>query len=133
VPAPQLVGHIALCDGQGGTVEAHSTSTGVIRHQVSGRRWDFGVLVPGIRYFMADRAEGVVQPTNVLRLTDPMMRGARVRAVQQALAGLGLMPGDIDDIYGPQTQAAVRQFQAAHGLVADGEVGEVTWQALGLG
>jgi peptidoglycan hydrolase-like protein with peptidoglycan-binding domain len=74
----------------------------------------------------------VVQPTNVLRLTEPMMGGARVRKVQQALAGLGLLPGEIDAVYGPQTQDAVRLFQAAHGLVADGEVGDATWRALGL-
>jgi peptidoglycan hydrolase-like protein with peptidoglycan-binding domain len=34
--------------------------------------------------------------------------------------------------HGTQTQDAVRLFQAAHGLVADGEVGDLTWRALGL-
>jgi N-acetylmuramoyl-L-alanine amidase len=133
LPTSQLVGHIAFSDGHGGTVEAHSTNTGVIQHRVSNRRWDFGVLVPGVRYFMADQPIEVVQPTNVLRLTDPMMRGPRVREVQERLVALGFFPGEIDDVYGPQTQSAVMLFQAAHGLVADGEVGDLTWRALGLG
>jgi N-acetylmuramoyl-L-alanine amidase len=130
VPTSQLVGHIAFCDGDGGTVEAHSRNTGVIRHRVSNRRWDLGVLVPGIRYFMMEEPVEVVQPANLLRLTDPMMRGPRVRAVQEALARRGLLPGEVDSVYGPQTQSAVAQFQAAHGLVADGEVGDLTWRAL---
>lgn len=130
VPTSQLVGHIAFCDGRGGTVEAHSSNTGVIQHRVTNRRWDFGVLVPGIRYFMADEPVEVVLPSNVLRLTDPMMRGPRVRAVQEALARRGFLPGEIDAVYGPQTESAVLQFQVAHGLVADGEVGDLTWRAL---
>jgi N-acetylmuramoyl-L-alanine amidase len=133
VPTSQLVGHIAFCDGRGGTVEAHSRNTGVSQHRVSNRRWDFGVLVPGIRYFMAEEPVEVVLPADVLRLTDPMMRGPRVRAVQEALARRGFLPGEVDAVYGPQTQSAVAQFQVEHGLVADGEVGDLTWRALDIG
>ena len=61
-----------------------------------------------------------------------MMRGPRVREVQQALTRRGFLPGDADGVYGPQTQDAVRLLQSAHGLVPDGEVGDSTWRALGL-
>lgn len=132
LPTTELVGHIAFSDGHGGTVEAHSSSTGVIRHRVSNRRWDLGVLIPGIRYFMAEEPVEVVLPSNLLRLTDPMMRGPRVRAVQEALARGGLLPGEVDGVFGPQTQSALVQFQVAHGLVADGEVGERTLLALDI-
>jgi hypothetical protein len=36
----------------------------------------------------------------------------------------------IDGGYGPQTMAAVENFQLAHALVADGEIGPQTWNAL---
>ena len=39
--------------------------------------------------------------------------------------------GDIDGIFGPQTQAALQAFQTARGLDATGTMDEATWQALG--
>ena len=133
VPRSNRAGHIAISDGNGGTVEAHSTNTGVIQNRVSGRRWDWGVLVPGVRYLMTDEPVEVVQPVRILRLTDPMMRGPRVLAIQERLASLGYFPGDIDGVYGPQTESSVSGFQIGHGLIPDGEVGDLTWRALELG
>lgn len=59
-----------------------------------------------------------------------------VRAVQAALNARGCGPVDVDGVYGPQTEAAVRHFQSrffdAKGLplAVDGQVGPVTWAAL---
>ena len=43
-------GHIAVSDGLGGTVEAHSARRGVCEDTARGRLWTTGVLVPGIDY-----------------------------------------------------------------------------------
>lgn len=55
--------------------------------------------------------------------------GEGVRAVQQALAGLGYDVG-VDGNFGAQTAAAVVAFQTASGLEPDGVVGPATHVAL---
>ena len=51
-------------------------------------------------------------------------RGSDVKEVQRKL-GIG-----IDGKFGTDTETAVKQFQAAHGLAVDGVVGEHTWPLL---
>ena len=50
--------------------------------------------------------------------------------LQHALAHLGYSPGTIDGQYGPSTTQAVKSFQTAHGLTADGVAGPKTIAAL---
>lgn len=126
------MGHIVISDGRGGTVEAHSSRTGVICHTLDDRRWDLGILVPGIRY---EENGGEVNPTPpavIYRLADPMMRGEKIREIQQKLKSQGFDPGSADGIFGPRTFTAVLNFQKFQGLVPDGEVGRQTAKALGV-
>ena len=69
------------------------------------------------------------QPTflPVLRHGD---RGTEVSFLQTQLNELGYLDGDIDGIFGLQTEAALKRFQEENGLEADGEVGTSTWQSL---
>lgn len=131
-PRQGEIGHIVFSDGKGGTVEAHSTLRGVIADTLSGRRWDAGILVPGIRYLRSDVPPTVQPAAHVLRLTDPLTRGDAVLALQKRLKALGLAVGKSDGIFGPQTAHAVRLFQASKGLVPDGEAGPTTLRALDL-
>lgn len=62
-----------------------------------------------------------------LRLTTPRMTGPSVVWLQQRLG----IPAD--GTFGSGTDAAVRHYQSAHGLTADGIVGRNTWAALGVG
>jgi peptidoglycan hydrolase-like protein with peptidoglycan-binding domain len=50
--------------------------------------------------------------------------------VQSALSKLGYDPGKIDGLDGPNTQKAVRAFQASASIGIDGIVGRETRQAL---
>jgi hypothetical protein len=55
-----------------------------------------------------------------------------VRAEQQALKDKGFDPGPVDGVDGPQTRAALRQFQDKQNLKEDGRLGPQTRDALGL-
>ena len=59
-------------------------------------------------------------------------RGDRGPAVERLHDLLGIAgPGDAGyGLFGPKTDAAVREYQAAHGLEVDGRVGRQTWTAL---
>ena len=113
-------------------MEAHSTNRGVIRDTLDGRRWDMGVLVPGIDYSRDPEPRKVAAPAVLYRLTSPRMKGPAIRQIQEALRARGLDPGEPDGIFGGQTFAAVRAFQLTHGLVPDGEVGAQTAAALAV-
>jgi peptidoglycan hydrolase-like protein with peptidoglycan-binding domain len=57
-------------------------------------------------------------------------RGWDVAAMQYILARRGYPPGAIDAVLGPMTDAALRNFQRAYGLSADGLAGPMTIRAL---
>lgn len=71
------------------------------------------------------------QPISILQ---PAREDARplatVRQIQEALVELGYTPGAVDDRWGPLTANALRAFQAAHGIRADGIFGLVSRQAM---
>ena len=65
--------------------------------------------------------------TQILKQGD---RGALVSLLQLGLKRAGQTPGAPDGIFGAQTAAAVRAFQAASGLTPDGIAGARTHRAL---
>jgi peptidoglycan hydrolase-like protein with peptidoglycan-binding domain len=72
-------------------------------------------------------ADGLLERENVL----PGSSGPEVEQVQIALVAVGY-PIAVDATYGPRTEAAVRDFQAANNLEVDGIAGPDTQTALGL-
>jgi lysozyme len=106
--------------------------------------WQFSadgspVAVPGIPAVPLDR--NVMKDEGTLRrlamLEEPpappvLVDLTTVRGVQTRLMELGFEPGPIDGVSGPKTTSAVRAFQRARGLVADGIVGPKTREALAV-
>ncbi|MEV0823859.1 peptidoglycan-binding protein [Nonomuraea rubra] len=72
--------------------------------------------------------DGPRYPGRVLKLANPYMKGADVKAWQARMRAdhWGLTA---DGIYGPQSQAVCRAFQRQEGLAVDGQVGPKTWAA----
>ena len=60
-------------------------------------------------------------------------RGWDVASLQYMLARRGYPPGAIDAVFGPATDQAVRNFQGAYGLSADGLAGPATLAAVRSG
>jgi len=54
------------------------------------------------------------------RPLDRGVRGADVTQLEQLLQGEGLSPGTVDDRFDGRTRAAVKEWQARHGLPVDG-------------
>jgi peptidoglycan hydrolase-like protein with peptidoglycan-binding domain len=65
------------------------------------------------------------QPTIALGAT-----GAPVRRLQRALRRTPNLGLTVDGIFGPQVEAAVKDFQQGAGLVVSGTVDALTWNAL---
>lgn len=59
-------------------------------------------------------------------------QGEDVKTLQNKLKRWGYYYGAVDGIFGGQTRSAVKYFQQANGLAADGVVGPATAKALGM-
>ena len=74
--------------------------------------------------FVSDTVGNLTWPALVVKV-GPGSTGEAVRALQR-VAG----PLTVDGVFGPKTEAAVRDFQERFGLAVDGIVGQYTWHAL---
>lgn len=95
-----------------------------------------GSMVGGV--VMAALVALAMAPASVAAATVPSAfphqslgdRGVDVKAIQGFLRHHGSMTERVDGVFGASTEAAVKVFQDANGLTADGRVGEKTWAAL---
>jgi hypothetical protein len=62
----------------------------------------------------------------------PSTGGAAARSVQAALQNRGYYNGQIDGVFGPDSQAAIARFQQANGLAVTGLINSPTLKALNL-
>ncbi len=73
---------------------------------------------------LADRIAGAGMLQNPPPEDAPAMSRDNIISLQEALLERGYDVGKPDGIMGPATRSAIRQFQAANGLIADGYPGE---------
>ena len=59
-----------------------------------------------------------------------LVRGSKGKTVSKLQARLRQLGFDSAEEFGPATEAAVIEFQELHGLMPDGKVGPLTWEAL---
>lgn len=71
-------------------------------------------------------------PTAVETLSKQGSRGQEVTNIQTRLKQWGYYTGSVDGVYGAKTAEAVKKFQRANGLTADGIAGPATLQKIGL-
>ncbi|HWO15013.1 MAG TPA: peptidoglycan-binding domain-containing protein, partial [Polyangiaceae bacterium] len=128
-PAAGATGHVVVCTGDGGTIEAKGSKYGVVAGRVDGRRWDLGIRIPSLHYSESARARPVAAPTASLSVGSS---GGLVLQLQRALLERGYQPGLLDGEFGTRTAAALMAFQRAEGEVVDGEAGPETLAALGI-
>lgn len=88
-----------------------------------------GALEPGTNSGGGGGATSTPYPGYLIRRGS---KGSAVRTVQNALVrrGFGVGPWGADGDFGNATESAVRGFQRAVGISADGIVGPVTWARL---
>jgi len=77
---------------------------------------------------MEKRSVGSQEPAS--KEVKTQTRIGTIKQVQRALKNAGFYKGSVDGKMGPSTRKAIREFQKANGLKADGRVGKETWSEL---
>ena len=89
----------------------------------------------GHQYKRGEKLIDTSATINELDKLDKVLRrgasGDSVRKMQEYLKQLGYDVGEIDGIFGPKTEAALKAFQEEHNLIVDGILGKNTIQSLG--
>ena len=118
--------HIGYYVGGDTVIEAKGTQWGVVESKLT--RWH-----ETARWYNVQYDNGAYYPK--LLTLKRGMRGEQVKLLQETLNELpagAALDLKVDGVFGAETEKAVRQFQADHGLTVDGVVGKKTWAALGV-
>jgi hypothetical protein len=96
-------------------------------------------ILESLKRLLSETAVSIPNPDGVPIYVEPTVENEKtarrpsreqVREAQSILKKLGLNPGPIDGLLGPQTKAALLQFQASRGLPTSGLLDAATNKAL---
>lgn len=130
-------GHVGVYIGGGQVIEARGHAYGVVQTRLANRGWTrWGQpswltydTTPGSGTNTDNSTEGK-SVTITLKELARGSTGTAVTKLQIMLKGLGYDCGVVDGSFGAMTEAAVKSYQRAKGLVADGIAGAKTLTAL---
>ena len=120
-------GHVGVYIGNGEVIEARSRRYGVYTSKLSERQWKTWGYCPYLTY---------ETPVKTITMELPVLKkgekGEQVKAMQYLLMGYGYdMEGyGADGSFGGATERALKAYQQANGLEADGSCGRKTWTKL---
>ena len=129
--------HVGVLISETCVCESKSTINGVVHTPLSNKKWTYYGLLKGVNYDVVS----IEHPSSFNKVQDKLVeekkhptlrrgaRGEEVVLLQTLLAKDGSSL-EIDGIFGPGTQSAVRSFQKRHELEVDGIVGPKTWAEL---
>lgn len=123
------VPHTGIYIGDGEFIHAKGHRDGVIKQRMGDYPWDYYCTLPEDGH--APISIAAFAPLRVIA-GHSLMRGERVRALQNAMIALGFGVGDkgVDGVYGRKTEAAVKAYQMANGIEVDGIVTESLYNAI---
>jgi len=133
--------HVGVYIGGGEVIEARGHAYGVIKTKLADRPWTSWGYCPYITYEEPKKEELTQdKPAGTITMNLPVlkrsMKSDTVKAMQILLLGYGykMTSGDTeygaDASFGGATERALKAFQAANGLEADGSCGPLTWAKL---
>lgn len=138
--------HTGVYIGGGYAVEARAAKYGVVKTAVKDRTWTHWAALPGVLTgeeadtptLPDETPESVTQTqtdaldTGVISMNTLKSgsRGTQVKVLQYLLNESGYDCGSADGIFGKKTLSALKAFQKAKGLSADGICGRNTWKKI---
>lgn len=130
IPSPYLWAGTNQSDERGKYVRDHVFDPNAVERQLGCAAIMLELRDRGVVLFSDGEHEGQAGGVTSGKLSVGSS-GWEVGAVQRRLSSLGYHVGKVDERFGPQTRAAVLDFQARNGLLETGEVDASTREALG--
>lgn len=124
--------HVGLYAGDGIVIEAKGTKSGVVTSKITDKRWNWWGELKGVEYHQGKSSQEVPSMPDARPTIRKGSRGDAVKLLQTMLISRGYSVGSsgADGVFGANTDKAVREYQYASGLNADGVVGPLTWAEL---
>lgn len=135
--------HTGVYVGNGYAVEAKGAKDGVVKTLVKNRSWTHWAALPGVLSGEVtstttppkepqETPSEVQKPATVTGVIDMTTlrsgsKGTQVKVLQWLLNLNGYDAGKVDGIFGSNTLKALKAYQKAKGLEADGVAGKKTW------